>query len=307
MSASHSRAADSTSVSSTACRSKVERLMTLSTSAVAVCCCSDSRSSLSRRVFSMAMTAWAAKFCDQLDLLVGERPHLLAVDDDGADQLVVLEHRHHDQCASARESTAATDERVAFELGRVVLRSAIGPPVWSRDAAEGDFRRRIDTVVPRALRRHGRAAHRAMAPRRKPSPSHRNSMPNLASQMRGAFASMAWNTGSSSPGEPEMTRSTSEVAVCCSSASAACCRAVASVRLASFFGSACFCRSAHVWRPEPRALRLRSGRTRLATVRSALRAFARHRHLVGTSIDPGSPGEPRKTISRPGRRCVRRA
>ena len=30
----------------------------------------------------------------QLDLLVGERPHLLAVDDDGADQLVVLEHRH---------------------------------------------------------------------------------------------------------------------------------------------------------------------------------------------------------------------
>ena len=61
MSASHSRAADSTSVSSTVCRSKVERLITLSTSAVAVCCCSDSRSSLSRRVFSMAMTAWAAK------------------------------------------------------------------------------------------------------------------------------------------------------------------------------------------------------------------------------------------------------
>ena len=45
MSASHSRAADSTSVSSTVCRSKVERLMTLSTSAVAVCCCSDSGSS----------------------------------------------------------------------------------------------------------------------------------------------------------------------------------------------------------------------------------------------------------------------
>ena len=44
-------------------RSKVERLMTLSTSAVAVCCCSDCRNSLSSRVFSMAMTAWAAKFC----------------------------------------------------------------------------------------------------------------------------------------------------------------------------------------------------------------------------------------------------
>ena len=40
-------------------------------------------------------------------------------------------------------------------------------------------------------------------------------MPKLASQMRVAFSSMAWNTGSSSPGELEMTCSTSEVAVCC--------------------------------------------------------------------------------------------
>ena len=36
---------------------------------------------------------------------------------------------------------------------------------------------------------------------------------------RTAFASRAWNTGSSSPGELEMTLRTSEVAVCCSSAS----------------------------------------------------------------------------------------
>jgi hypothetical protein len=39
-----------------------ELLMTPSTSDVAVCCCSDSRSSLSSRVFSMAITACAAKF-----------------------------------------------------------------------------------------------------------------------------------------------------------------------------------------------------------------------------------------------------
>ena len=42
-----------------------EQLMTLSTSEVAVCCCSGDlvvRSSLSSRVFSMAMTACAAKF-----------------------------------------------------------------------------------------------------------------------------------------------------------------------------------------------------------------------------------------------------
>ena len=35
--------------------------------------------------------------------------------------------------------------------------------------------------------------------------------------MRVAFSSIAWNTGSSSPGEPEMTFKTSEVAVCSSS------------------------------------------------------------------------------------------
>ncbi len=74
--------------------------MTWSTSDVAVCCSSDSvrsvvrwRSSLSSRVFSMAMTAWAAKFLDQLDLLVGERPDLLAVDGDGANQLALFKHR----------------------------------------------------------------------------------------------------------------------------------------------------------------------------------------------------------------------
>ena len=44
-----------------------------------------------------------------------------------------------------------------------------------------------------------------------------NILPNLASQMRVAFSSIAWNTGSSSPGDELMTRSTSDVAVCCSS------------------------------------------------------------------------------------------
>ena len=65
--------------------------MTFSTSEVAVCCSSASlrssvrwRSSLSSRVFSMAMTACAAKFCHQLDLLVGERADFLTVENDGA-------------------------------------------------------------------------------------------------------------------------------------------------------------------------------------------------------------------------------
>src|SRR5262245_14750372 len=45
-------------------------------------------------------------------------------------------------------------------------------------------------------------------------------MPYLAPQIRTAFRSIASNTGLSSPGELETIRSTSEVAVCCSRASA---------------------------------------------------------------------------------------
>ena len=85
------------------------------------------RSSLSRRVFSMAMTAWAAKFCDQLDLLVGERPHFLAIDDDGADQLVVLEHRHHENGTMPRSSPSL--RRIAAGYGGRPRNRRRGPPV----------------------------------------------------------------------------------------------------------------------------------------------------------------------------------
>ena len=67
MSASQSCAADSVSVSRTDCRSNVERLIVLSTSAVAFCRSSDSLSSRLRactssnkRTFSIAITAWSA-------------------------------------------------------------------------------------------------------------------------------------------------------------------------------------------------------------------------------------------------------
>src|SRR5262245_55604236 len=52
------------------------------------------------------------------------------------------------------------------------------------------------------------------------APSHKPSAADSASQRRVAFSSMAWNTGSSSPGDLEITPNTPEVAVCCSRASA---------------------------------------------------------------------------------------
>src|SRR5215813_14143727 len=62
MPASQIRRAFCSIVVNTGSSSPGELLITWRTSDVAVCCCRDSRSSLSRRVFSMAMRAWLAKF-----------------------------------------------------------------------------------------------------------------------------------------------------------------------------------------------------------------------------------------------------
>ena len=51
--------------SNTGSRLPGEALMTCSTSAVAVCCSSASRVSVSSRAFSIAITACAAKFCSK--------------------------------------------------------------------------------------------------------------------------------------------------------------------------------------------------------------------------------------------------
>ena len=79
------RAAFSSMAWNTGSSSPGELEMTCSTSEVAVCCSSDSVSSRVRccsasnsRTFSIAITAWSAKVVDQLDLLVGERPHFVA-------------------------------------------------------------------------------------------------------------------------------------------------------------------------------------------------------------------------------------
>jgi hypothetical protein len=53
---------------------------------------------------------------DQLDLLVEERPHLLAIDDDGPDQLIILEHGHDDR----RPRSTELDRVAGIRLGRVV-------------------------------------------------------------------------------------------------------------------------------------------------------------------------------------------
>ena len=73
-------------------------------------------------------------------------------------------------------------------------------------------------------------------------PRKASRFPNLASQIRVAFASMAAKTGCRSPGELEMTRSTSAVAFCCSRASSRSRRS----RLISVGGRAAAARRARV-------------------------------------------------------------
>ena len=77
--------ADSVSVVSTDFRSNAERLMTFSTSAVAVCCCSDSLKIVGAFAQFLEQPrvldgdhGLLGEILDQRDLLVGKRPDLLA-------------------------------------------------------------------------------------------------------------------------------------------------------------------------------------------------------------------------------------
>ena len=101
---------------------------------------------------------------DQLDLLVGERPHLGAVDGDRADQLVLLEHRYHENCASAGQFSHGNWPWLAVDVG--ALQSEIGyvSQLLRRDnaakrmgGAEADYRIASPQRIPfrrRALHRH---------------------------------------------------------------------------------------------------------------------------------------------------------
>ena len=131
-------AAVSTSVSSTGCKSKVERLMTFSTSLVAVWYSSDSsrslvrwRNSPSNRAFSIAITACAAKFSSRAICLSGNTPGFPALDPDEADHGSVLEQRH----LQKRADTAQFDQ--ASRTPGEFASSAIGHDVRGLDRLSG--------------------------------------------------------------------------------------------------------------------------------------------------------------------------
>ena len=74
-----------------------ELLMTLSTSAVAVCCCREFARNFAEetRVFD-GDDGLRGEIFDQLNLSVSERPHFLAVNGNRTDQLALLQHRDNE-------------------------------------------------------------------------------------------------------------------------------------------------------------------------------------------------------------------
>ena len=56
------------------------------------------------------------EICDQLDLLIRERPNLLTENHDSADQLVLLEHRHEQHGPYAGGFDQGEDARVALDV-----------------------------------------------------------------------------------------------------------------------------------------------------------------------------------------------
>ena len=74
----------------------------------------------------MAITAWSAKVCDQLDLLVGERLRLRGGRRDRADRLAVPEHRDAEdvrQPPSSQRHQPDRSSRVGRHVGDVDGRS----------------------------------------------------------------------------------------------------------------------------------------------------------------------------------------
>ena len=101
-----------------------ERLMTFSTSAVAVCCCSASVRSRVRactssnsRTFSIAITAGSAKVCKKLDLSLVERSGHEATYQQRALDPVGTQQRHADDGTYARQRI---HRRLEFAVGEGV-------------------------------------------------------------------------------------------------------------------------------------------------------------------------------------------
>ena len=126
--------------------------MTLRTSAVAVCCCNNFGEivgALAQLVEEPGIldgdNRLRSEIPDQIDLFVGECLDVLSVDGDGANQLIVLEHRNAQQGAGATGIDKPNEGRRTFGIGR--LRPKVGDMdklPGAGDTPEGRLRLRVN-------------------------------------------------------------------------------------------------------------------------------------------------------------------
>ena len=129
--------------SSTACRSNVDRLIDLRTSAVAVCCMKRLAQFVEQTRVLDGDDGLLGETADQLNLLLGERPHLLAVNGDCTNGLLLFQHWHHEQRADAADIYGSNRQLLAIAV-RTVL-PHIGnvncfPEFRRRERAAGCYR-----------------------------------------------------------------------------------------------------------------------------------------------------------------------
>src|SRR5262245_52850818 len=115
-SAAQSFVAFSIRVSRTGWRSKVERLMIFSTSAVAVCCCSDFAQLVEQADVFDGDNDLIGKARQERDLLVREGANFLTKDNDGSNEVIVLKHRHSDGGSNATKLDGVDDRWIALGI-----------------------------------------------------------------------------------------------------------------------------------------------------------------------------------------------
>ena len=132
----------------------------------------------------MAMTAWAAKFLHQFDLLVGERTDHLAVYADDADQFALLEHRHQKHRSRGRHFDKAESAGSRFLAPPPrPLRQCAAPVSPRRRVRAASWAGSQDRLAATSSMNAGGAL--CIAAARNPPSSTSQRKPNSASQIAG--------------------------------------------------------------------------------------------------------------------------
>src|SRR5262249_22942574 len=103
----------------------------------------------------------------QLDLLVSERANLLAIDADGADQLVLLKHRHREERPEAAKLHGSYEDRLTLDVSRIGhgIRDMNRLPGRGNAAQPSSRTRSLRPTLPELGKCRRHSEHRRRTPR----------------------------------------------------------------------------------------------------------------------------------------------